>query len=92
MIQLVVLGAAVAFLALSKKPNAPVAIAKPADDVITPTFADVPLTGKTKEPTPVLAVGPVAEGVAPPYVCAYPGGGSTVPEFSAFGALDSPME
>ena len=84
MIQLVLLGAAVAFLAWTKKP---VVTAGPMDaptdtTPLEPTFDSLPLTPKTKTTKAITGIAPVADGSLPPYVS------QLTPEFSSFGTLE----
>lgn len=97
---LVLLGAAVAFLALTRK-QAPTVATQPGTpiepDPVAPTFDSVPLPVKSKTPTtlqetntaPVVAMSPPAPDSSPPYVYDLAEGPA---QTGWLGANDSPAE
>lgn len=95
---LVLLGAAVAFLALTKRPTEPAATTTasqiPNADPLEPTFDSVPIPPKTKQTSttlaeeqtaaaPVAQISPPAPGSMPPYVY------DQIPDFGSAGATES---
>jgi hypothetical protein len=100
---LVLLGAALALLALTGQTGAPTPNGKVAQpgtepDPVAPTFDSIPLTAKTKTPTtlqetttaPVVAMSPPAPDSSPPYVTDQISGGPCATGW--LGANDSPAE
>lgn len=94
---LFLLGAAVAFLALTKRPTAPSTTTTvsqiPNADPLEPTFTNVVIPPKTKQTTetliaeqtaaaPIAGISPAAPGTQPPYVY------DQIPDFASRGAFE----